>query len=502
MSKKTSPEAAGICLISIGVLCLWYNEGRFDYSRAAKLTRKTERLEEIKPDESVSYTGKLQECVIDGKYVDSIKGYYRVRGITEIYCWRRSEDSDGKVKWEKDWLSSLQKNDRNQQLSQSLRQFSRTPSEYQLDELSIPPASLHFADDQVEIHPDGLVLNEAGDALGLQAEGSYFYIRKLSVQEEQLGDERIRFEGIPSHEIATYFGLVNDSTAQPKYHEVTGDLKFISNLVKDDGILYHLVNGERNEALRTIKSHFITLKWKVRLIASGAVIWGFYLFFSQLLQLIAALPLIGNLIRGGTLLVSLVLGTVISVLTITSSLVYHKPVTALLSVGIAVGILGFSFWRSKKGKANARKNLQVREESTGSDEVSVTDRQHQADGWSRATSSFANLVRLSLMDGTVDRKENDFLVRWAKAKGLTDQVIAEIFERAKHENDDGLERAEMEDLYYLVSLGLVDGHLAAKELKHIIRFGEKCGATRQQVNSMIKSVQKGSKEWNVAQSAA
>lgn len=47
---------------------------------------------------------------------------------------------------------------------------------------------------------------------------------------------------------------------------------FISGIIKDDGMLHHLVNGTRDEALKTIESRLSKLKWIIRFADAAAII--------------------------------------------------------------------------------------------------------------------------------------------------------------------------------------------------------------------------------------
>lgn len=350
---------AGPVLIVIAILALWYNEGRFDHSWAAGRSVAVTSLEDVDPARTVSYTGILGECLIRERYLLPFAGYYQVSGTAEIYSWKRHTDDDGDVSWSKDWHSFRQDNARNEGFAQQLRSVAVTAETLRLDDMEIRPATLHFVNAPVLIPPESAALGARGEALLLSPEGEYFYIRKPLGLENQLGDERIRYEGIPVSQTATYFGVIQDSTGVGKRFDIQSGFasSFINGLIENDGVLHHLVNGTRGEALRAMRSHHRKLKWTVRLAGTAGLVVGFFLILSEFVQLLLVIPLLGGLARGAALIVSLILGLTISFLTIFAALAFHHPVAVLVSLTLVSLTVILLVREGRKMKADARRKL-------------------------------------------------------------------------------------------------------------------------------------------------
>jgi len=112
-------------------------------------------------------------------------------------------------------------------------------------------------------------------------------------------------------------------------------------------------------------------------------------------------------------------------------------------------------------------------------------------GMERVRRTYRNLVKLSIADGKLDEKENQFLVEWGRSKGLPDEAIVELFDEAKRQTEDGLQATEFDDIYPLIALAMIDGYLSREELESIHGFGQRLGMNRTQVNAVIGRVQKG-----------
>ena len=476
-------------LVVLATLSLWHNEGRFDYNQAARQTSPLESLEQADPQQTSSFTGSLQDRRIEGKYVTEFAPFYSVTGDTEIYSWRKSTDEDGNVSWSEGWRPNLQQNSRNRGLEKTLDDVGLQLKELKLGDLEIRTHDIHFADDSVEIPPSDLTLSDLGQRLRLQPEGDYFYVRKGLRSDTQLGDERIRYTGIPAGRIATYFGEISGSVGTARRHEVKSGI--VSGLISDDGILHHLVNGRREVALDTIKSHQRKLKWMVRLIGTAATIFGFFLFFSRFLHFLIAIPVVGQLVKSGAFLVSAVLGGSLSILTIVSSLLFHRPFTVLLPlVGVAAVVILF-IRKSKKAKGGAQRVIESQVAPQGVEQLGAVGLSPGGAADPKQGRVFCDLVRLALADGLLDDRERDFLFQWASARGLGEEEIGDLWEEAKKEPGKAPDAIGSHEFPFLVSLAMIDGHMSTKEYRHLISTGEKLGMDRDQINSVISDVQMG-----------
>jgi hypothetical protein len=290
----------GILLVLVGVLFFWANENRFDYYDAAKNAKVIGFWNEH-DNELIALTGKLDMTIpVTGEYVEQFGSFYRVWREAEIFIWTRwGENGQLRKEWSKDLddSSGFFEEDRNSGLVRSLSKHGFfSPTQYIVGDLKIPTAAgdpptsttfwqairvlnaqqkkplIQFIDQQAPIRVRTLTLSEKGISKGLTKYGNHFYLRKSNKTGDSIGDERISYVGIPQTEVATYFGQISNGQGigqqlEPKRGMIT---KFLS----DTGYLHHLVNGDREDALRKMEERLSGSKLRVRVGSSIVVLLG------------------------------------------------------------------------------------------------------------------------------------------------------------------------------------------------------------------------------------
>ena len=470
-------------MIGGALLCLWANEGRFDYHAAATRARVLTGAIGSGPGEAIALTGSLDRVSFSGDYVKVFENYMVVDRSAEIYSWVRKRRDDH-VTWHKEWRSSVQSNSRNSGNSQTLRKARLTPESYHLGDLDISPQDLHFADERDHLDPNRLSLSEEGRASGLRAEGGFFYLRKHSGPGDQLGDERLSYRAVRASSRATYFGSIREQVGEGKVFEKKSG--WVSKLIKDDGVLHHLVNGDRQTALSTMKGHLQRTRWMVRLAGTVASMFGVAMTLEALLHLLIGVPFLGRLVQMGGLLVSVVVGGGLAVGTIAASWLFHHPILALLLVVVLVAVGNWIGRRRKTSQRNATKVLE-RLQSTPVSAGTGPD----AGGIGRAEHVFQHMVKLAVADGKFDATENTFLADWARARSIPDQRIVALFNQAKREEGLPPMEATREDLFYLISLALADDHLSKNEFRRINRLARELKIDGQELGQIIARIRQG-----------
>ena len=299
MSRKKNNKLGAVIfgpvLVIGGVLALWENEGRFDYYAAARNASVINSSTEL-AGEPIAYTNALDTDIpIYGDYVTEFVGFHVVSRYAEIYSWDQSKDSEGHTKWKLGWYSNLDSNSRNSGLQKTLSSRALYPDGYELGHIEISAENIHFVDDYVSISPAGVRLSRRGEHARTPEVRVLFPIEQGSFG--QPGRRANQLRGIPNAPTASYFGVVFGGVAVGKQFEMNDGL--ISDIIGNDGILHHLVNGEREAALVKIKQDLTKKTWMVRIVGTLAIVIGIYVLFSVFMSLLYRIPVIGAAVGYG-----------------------------------------------------------------------------------------------------------------------------------------------------------------------------------------------------------
>jgi tellurite resistance protein len=486
-------------IVYFGIMMLWENEGRFDYAKAAHETTVITSPSNAPSNKTVSMTGNLDtEIPISGEYVEQFMGYHVVSRRAEIYAWERNEDSEGRVSWDKEWMDYLENNNRNRKLNlkKTLHSTSLYPPKYQLEDLTVIPARIHFVDDYSSISIDNLTLSETGRSFGLKNNYNYLYKSINNEVTTQLGDERLSYSGVRNASPATYFGLLKNGTATGKKFKIGNNPKIsfqnfsfelpIHDMIKNDGILHHIVNGEREQALKTMKSHITWLKWKIRGAGTLAIILGIFLFFSYFVNLLYRIPLLGDMIQAGVLLVSIAIGIPIALLVMLSSAMVHHPIIIVLPLILLIGAVILIKRQSKKASVNVQRTLDTYEK-THNTEMQTNDA--STIKTSNAEVTIAALIKIAMTDGNYNKKENKFIRNWALKNGITESRVDELFLEAKQSSEQ--HEISRNDVIIMACLAMADGLLSERERSYLNKIGWTIGLTQNDIREIIIGIEEG-----------
>jgi uncharacterized tellurite resistance protein B-like protein len=461
----------GPAIVFFATVALWKNEHRFDYHQAAKATQPIESVETLSPDQLFSYTGSMdRDLTMSGRYVESMTGFLTVKCRAEIYAWEEDEDEDGTT-WSKRWSSSVENNSRNNGLEQRLSSHRVIPKTFEIDTLLIETERMEFVDTFHSIPPGELNLSKAGLDLKLEPQSEYFYLDKGASGD--LGDERVSYRGLPVPEHATYFGKFGKEHAVAHQAEVKEH--FLNKIIKDTGVLHHLVAGDRLLALSTMKGHIARLKWIVRGVGLVATVLGFSIFFGFFVRFLVHIPVLGNLVSGGVTILSLVFGLTLGLSTILIGFVTSNPIVLGLIVASFLSL--FFILRRKAGKSQQAIKADL-DQQLG----------HIADPAEIKELEFKALVSLAMADGKMETGEQRYLKTWAKQHGWDEDKTTAMIKKAQVITISAAAESSKELLLHLIRLSLADGTLKSHELKTIRKAGEDCGYSRKDVQTMITQV--------------
>ncbi len=475
-SKRKKNKAAAIVvgpiLVIAAIVALWKNETRFDYHKAARATPHAATVALLEPGRNASYSGAMsRDLVLPGRYIRTFTGYLVVHRQAEIYCWERDEDEDGHVTWSKRWMGSLESNSRNRDLRQELHSGRMLPPSYRVGELELTSDRIEFVDARQPVAPGPLPKTPEGEKL--RVEGDYLTLRKGRADE--LGDERLSFQAIPVPPRATWFGRysgdrgVADTTAARS--------GMIASLIRDSGVLHHLVAGERDVALETMKQHIERLKWIVRGIGSALVVFGFLFFFSGILRFLYPVPILGRLAETGSFVLAFVIGLPLALTTILFGFVAGNPVLLVPILGVLLLATGIGIRFSKRRQQAGE---QVRRELE-------TEHGHALEPTEMKTLEYREMAGMLASGGTgIGDAESRALDRFARKSGFEADHRERLLADAKLAPPAG-ESAESH-LRNLIRLCLADGKLTPREVRSIRDAASLAGYDREQFRRLMADV--------------
>ncbi|MDH5784860.1 MAG: TMEM43 family protein [Chromatiales bacterium] len=516
MSRRSNNKLASILLgpaLAIGgVLALWENEGRFNYYEAAKQAIVISNYSDHQ-GEAIAFTSQLDTTIpIKGEYVEQFNSYHIIERDADIYSWSESEDSDGNTTWRKGWYSYLESNSRNRGLRKELTSTTLYPEKYLLGGMEIATARIHFVDAFNAVSESTLTLSEKAHKTGIVKQNGYLYLAKG--REDNLGDERISYTGIPNSERASYFGVIeNEVGIGRQFEENTG---IISTIIANDGILHHLVNGEREESLIKIEEDFKTTMWVTRIGGTLAVIVGFAIFLGSFLSLLFRIPLIGGMIKNSVFIVSVVLGVSVSLIVIFLSMAMHNLFSITLPVIVVVIGVVYVMRRSKTTGENAKRELSsrlaktIRKESSGTidadiksgvasdskraghresdEEEFILEDNTQAQDIIERT--FLHMIAMGVADGGLKKQENKMLIDWGGSNGLSKSSMKQLFEQVKSGSNNAKD-ASREDLELMACMALVDGEISRGEWVLLTKLAKKVNVTMSELRGIIGDIESG-----------
>lgn len=461
----------GIAVIGVSISALWKNETRFDYHKAAGDCVVLDEQHDPADDtpENICYGGAMdQELTLKGSYVEQFKGFLYVDRNAEIYAWDRDEDSDGDVTWTKRWMSSLQSNRKNNDLSKQLSSDRIIPSEHQVGRLEIPTSELIFIDNEVKIPVSELALIREN----LKIKDDYFYLSKG--RSDRLGDERVSFAGIPVPVKATYFGKIESGLATP---DLTNQrTNWINQMIGDSGVLYYLICGDRDEALAKLKSRLNFVKWLVRGIGTAATVLGFLITLSTVFGILFHIPVIGQVAQTGVFWASILLGVPVAVTTIAMSFLVAHPIWLGLLIGSFISV--FWYLGSKAKSSQQRVKNQVERQygrKLEADDIKLLE--------------FSELTQMALSNGEIPDDEREFLYSWGKQHGWDQAYCDRLIDAAKSGIVSAEEAVPTEQhLKNLIRLALSDGQMSKYEIDAIKQAAARLGYSDARVKSMVQDI--------------
>lgn len=470
--KKNTSLICGPLMVCVALVALWKNETRFDYARAAESTKPIIGLNESQKGDLISLTGTMDpELSFPGRYVEEFTGNMVVWRDAEIYAWDEDSDDDGNTTWSMRWMDQLERNRRNREVVQRLSSTKFLPERFVVGDLRVNTDLVEFVDPIKVIDAQTLTLSNVGNGLNLRLQQGDFYLNKGASR--RLGDERVHYRGVRVPETATYFGKFDGERGIADVeNQRTG---FIAKWIRDSGVLHHIVAGDREVAIASMKSHIWRLKMMVRAAGTAAVTFGFFMFMSKIVGFLFHIPVIGSIAHSGVFLLSLGIGVPLAVTTIIAGYLSSHPVILLVFLVVVAAAILFVVKRGSTSQASFRERLEHRygRQLSNSDLTEL---------------EFIELALLAHVDSTIGSAEEKMLRRWAKKHRWDDAKYNQLMKRAKllEASGAGGQHVSKDHLENLIGLALADGSLNSHEVTAIKHISQRAGYSNSDLNTMIR----------------
>jgi hypothetical protein len=327
----------GLGLFLGSFVLLYLNEGRVDLSTIGKDSIPINAAEVDGDNQGalVAAAGELHsdEQLGDPELLTS-SDYLQLERQAEMYAWEedRDEDEDGNVSYDysRRWTSDPE----NSNSFHNSNGHFNPPMRYREETFTVDSVAVGA----FRLDPDELFFMEKEEVRlreGMLRQGrleeNYIFIGEGELDDPEVGDLRIKYEAFYNGQEGTVFGEQDERGIRPYTHN-------------DGTTLYRAYPSDRETALESMHTEYLTLLWGARL-GGLVMMWvGMMLIVSPLTNLLGYLPLVGDAGRAVISFFAFVVAFFLSAITIVVSALLHNPI-ALAVVLLVFIVSGLVLWR-------------------------------------------------------------------------------------------------------------------------------------------------------------
>ena len=338
----------GLALIVLGIMLLFWNEGRTVAMQSAineglKSYKDvtSEKIDSKNEGKLIATTGKLDLTnsgdLKDQKFGITVKAA-KLRRNVEMYQWIEECTTDENDKetctYKKDWSSNLEDSSEFKEAGHTNPASFKYESEdflapiVKVGAFDLPERLLKSLSYNQKLNNEKLTGMYKEPVEGFKLEGNYITNTKTD-SETEVGDLRISYEYATDGEVSL-LGVQNGSTLTA----FTG---------KKGKSLFTIKRGSHTgkELLTDMTKSNNKTKWLFRIIGTLVVIIGTGSLFAPLQILTSKIPVLSSIVNTGTGLISTVLGLTISLVVIAVAWFRYRPILSLVLLAIVIGLLVF-----------------------------------------------------------------------------------------------------------------------------------------------------------------
>jgi hypothetical protein len=341
----------GIILFIASFFVLWFNEGRVDFSKIAKLSVPVEAnfVDEKAEGKFISVTGKLEsnQTIGDPRFLKPGPYIKLVREV-EMYAWvEKTETKTHKkvggeeekittYKYVKEWTPKP----KDSSTFKYPEGHTNPPMPFWGETFFVETAKVgayEFSPREADLpQPTPISLNEENVILNGNAklEGNYIFIGQGTLTNPQIGDVRVSFKGVRTGQTVTLFGKLENGKVEPYYY-------------KENVRLYRVLTGSRDDAISQMAKEYKVNLWLFRGLGFLMMWLGLNLILGPISTFLDVVPILGSISRGLIGVILFVITLILSTITIIISKLFHNVLILLLIV-LLVTVGGFFFLKRKR----------------------------------------------------------------------------------------------------------------------------------------------------------
>jgi hypothetical protein len=353
----------GLGLFVASFVLLFWNEGRLDFSQAAKsaIVIEADAPAHHANGKTVALTGAIVSPAIigDGQYLKPAP-YIALGRTVEMYSWKETESSETTKKigggerttrtyhYTKVWTNEPQNSAKFKQASahqnptksltdQIYKVKDAKIGRYDVDMPNLPsvvPISSCDLDaagnptrstaSTLRLQPDQLLPVAAGSVKPQLVGDRALYLGRGTASKPQVGDWRICYTALRNQANVTLFGkLAVDRVIPASYGKE---------------LFFRIFPGERQAAIQTMKTEYNILLWSLRLVGFLLMWVGLMLMTGVFSAIANFLPFLGNFVEAVSGFATFIMAGLLSTVTIIVSSLLHNPIALAVAVIVALGV--------------------------------------------------------------------------------------------------------------------------------------------------------------------
>ena len=343
MEKKKSGLlagiVAGIVLLIVGTIMLWWNEGNNvkNIKTVKEVKKNVIEISSTAIDKEAN--GKLvvtngEMKVLDGVVLDNSFNIgietAVLRREVEIYQWQEEKETNDKnttYTYKKEWSSELidssDFND-NKHINPTQKPYANTDfiaKDIKVGEYYLSENQKKNLETTSRLNPEGVML-----PFGYKINGE-FITNSVNPNNPEVGDVRISWR-YNNWKKASVLAKLSGNSFVDYVSEAGKSVNMVA-----EGLL------SSNEMIIKMEQSNNMLKWIFRVVGVLMIIFGYQALISPITKLASYVPILGKIVGGALFFVCLLIGLIHSLFIIAISWIIHRPLLGILLLAICIGLI-------------------------------------------------------------------------------------------------------------------------------------------------------------------